>query len=212
MQDADGSDQGGAPRRVFKGSDPCHSSQTEEYGRRHSRRHPGRRSERTTYFFQKQLQGYVFAYVPCLRLSDVRDRIMMCLRFAGFVVVDVDGHPHKFEHLKLLSDVIAKEVNVLKIDAPHPSGRGWHRTDSEICTENLGESFAQDISSGAKYILEETWVKASDPHLDAKVWPHAHPHGTGSLWSEPGAGGTRQFIRNRATLIQSWFRRSARRA
>ena len=44
---------------------------------------------------------------------------------------------------------------------------------------------------------------------DAKCWPGAHPHGTGSVNSEPNSGGYKQFVRNRACLVQSWFRRNA---
>ena len=44
---------------------------------------------------------------------------------------------------------------------------------------------------------------------DAKVWPGAHPHGTGSLYSEIGAGSPQQYARNRACCVQSWFRKTA---
>ena len=44
---------------------------------------------------------------------------------------------------------------------------------------------------------------------DAKLWPHVHPYGTGSVYSEPGAGGLHHHARNRLTNIQSWFRRSS---
>ena len=45
---------------------------------------------------------------------------------------------------------------------------------------------------------------------DAKVWPISHPYGTGSERSEVGSGSPAAHARNRATLIQSWFRRTAR--
>ena len=78
----------------------------------------------------------------------------------GMVVVDFDGHPHKYDQLQILSDVVAKEVNVLKIDVP-AEGRGWKRTFSEISTQDdeLGKDWSQQISQGAKYVLQETWVK-----------------------------------------------------
>ena len=44
---------------------------------------------------------------------------------------------------------------------------------------------------------------------DAKVWPGAHPHGTGSLYSEIGAGSPQHYVRNRACCVQSWFRKTA---
>ena len=100
---------------------------------------------------------------------------------------------------------------MLKIDVPREGGHGWKRTFSEISTqeEGLGDEWKQDISQGAKYVLEETRVRANDPHYDAKCYPHMHPYGTGSVLSEPYSGSPKGHFRNRATQIQSLFRRSA---
>ena len=65
------------------------------------------------------------------------------------------------------------------------------------------------MATGAKYVMEETWVKAHDPHYDAKLFVAAHPHGTGSVLSEPYSGSPKQHAKNRCTLIQSWFRCTA---
>ena len=90
----------------------------------------------------------------------------------GMVVVDFDGHPQKFDQMEILSQFVAKEVNVLKVDVPRAGGKGWKRTNSEIETQDtdLGNSWCEEVSTGAKYVLEETWVKANDPHYDAKVF------------------------------------------
>ena len=84
----------------------------------------------------------------------------------GMVVVDFDGHPQKFDHMEIMSQFVAKDVNVLKVDVPREGGRGWKRTAAEIDTQDpdLGKSWSREISSGARHVLEETWVKASDPH------------------------------------------------
>ena len=84
----------------------------------------------------------------------------------GMVVVDFDGHPQKFDQMEILSQFVAKEVNVLKVDVPRAGGKGWKRTNSEIETQDtdLGNSWCEEVSTGAKYVLEETWVKANDPH------------------------------------------------
>ena len=114
--------------------------------------------------------------------------------------------------MQVMSQFVDKETNVLKIDTPRPDGKGWQRAHAEISTEDteLGDSWCEEVSSGANYILEETWVKANDPHYDAKVWPIAHPYGTGSELSEVGAGSPQAHARNRTTSIQSFFRRTAR--
>ena len=52
-------------------------------------------------------------------------------------------------------------------------------------------------------------MAANDPHYDAKLFVAAHPHGTGSVLSEPYSGSPKQHAKNRCTLIQSWFRRTA---
>ena len=120
------------------------------------------------------------------------------------------GHPHKYDQMEIFKDIVAKEINVLKIDAPNKDGKGWKRTYSEINTqEDLGENWQKEMSQGSKYVLEESWMKANDPHYDAKCYPHMHPHGTGSVLSEPFSGSPKAHFRNRATAIQSLFRRSA---
>ena len=126
------------------------------------------------------------------------------------------------------------EVNLLKVDAPGPDQRGWKRMQSEIDTNNLPSGWKKKVADGAQFVLQETWVtraslrgssrfarcaralrkhtgqvKANDAHYDAKVWPVAHPHGTGSLHSEIGAGSPNNYVRNRALCVQSWFRKCA---
>ena len=41
---------------------------------------------------------------------------------------------------------------------------------------------------------------------DAKLWPHLHQYGSGSLYSEPGSGGIYRFVQNRLLLVQGGFR------
>ena len=103
------------------------------------------------------------------------------------VVVDYDGHPQKYDAVEIMSQFVAKEVNVLKIDIPRAGGKGWKRAQSEIDTQDadLGDAWCEAVSSGAKYVLEETWVKANDPHYDAKVWPIARLRFTASSCQKP---------------------------
>ena len=82
------------------------------------------------------------------------------------VVVDYDWHPQKYDQMQIMSQFVAKEVNVLKVDVPWARGKGWKRVNSEVDTQDtdLGENWCHEVSSGANHILEETWVKANDPH------------------------------------------------
>ena len=81
----------------------------------------------------------------------------------GALRLDFTGHPQKYDQLQVLSDVVAKEVNVLKVDAPE-QGRGWKRTHSEIDTSELPPDWKKKVADGADFVLRETWVKANDPH------------------------------------------------
>ena len=53
-------------------------------------------------------------------------------------------------------------------------------------------------------------ISVSDPHLDAKIFPIAHPYGTGSLNSESSSVHPQRFCRNRLLALQPFFRRSSR--
>ena len=57
-----------------------------------------------------------------------------------------------------------------------------------------------------QYARRVTWL--ARPHYDAKLFPHVHPFGTGSLKSEPGGCAMHKLCRNRAFALESWFRRS----
>ena len=73
------------------------------------------------------------------------------------VVVDFDGHPTKYDDLKIMQDVVAKEVNIFKVDVPRESGKGWKRTSVEIDTQDptLGQGWREDAAKGAKYVIQE---------------------------------------------------------
>ena len=95
----------------------------------------------------------------------------------GTVILDYEGHPHKFDQVQIIAGVVAKEVNIIKIDAPRAGGRGWKRTHAEIdMQKDLGEEWRQNMARGTRYVLQESHVKANDPHYDAKCYPHMHPY------------------------------------
>ena len=75
-------------------------------------------------------------------------------------MVDADGHPAKYDQMEIMSNFVAKEVNVLKIDVPESRyERGWKRTFSEIdCSQDadLGDAWRRDISTGCQHVLRET--------------------------------------------------------
>jgi len=118
----------------------------------------------------------------------------------------------KYDALTVMEDIVATQTSRLEIDVPGEGGRGWSRTESSIEVGNdatLDEQWREDISRGARHLREESYVRVSEPHYDAKVWPVVHPYGTGSMLAEPGAGSAHKHAKNRLVLIQSWFRKSA---
>ena len=130
----------------------------------------------------------------------------------GMVVVDAGGFPMKYDSLGAMEDVVASQYSRLEIDIPGEGGVGWSRTGSSVDVaddEILNEQWRRGITQGAQHIKEETFVKVGEPHVDAKLWPHMHPYGTGSMLAEPGAGNPKNHAKNRLMSIQSWFRRSA---
>ena len=116
----------------------------------------------------------------------------------------------KYDQLSVYESLIGKQSVRIDIDVPGHGGRGWKRSGSSFELEtqqDLDEKWKEDLSTGAKYMLQETYVKANDPHMDAKCWPVVHPWGTGSLLAEPGSGSPARYVRNRATNLESFFRR-----
>ena len=130
----------------------------------------------------------------------------------GLIVVDRGGIPMQYSNLTLWEQIVASQHLRVEVEVPGEGRRGWSRTGSSIDPANdpaLGPEWRRDIQAGAQHLREETYVRFSEPHMDAKLWPVVHPYGTGSLLSEQGSGLPHKHAKNRLLLIQSWFRKSA---
>ena len=78
----------------------------------------------------------------------------------------------KYDALTVMEDIVATQTSRLEIDVPGEGGRGWSRTESSIEVGDdatLDEQWRQDICSGARHLREESYVRVSEPHYDAKV-------------------------------------------
>ena len=98
-----------------------------------------------------------------------------------------------------MTDIVAKEVNILKVDVPRENGRGWKRTAVEISAQDrdLGDGWREGMAAGSKYVIQETWVKANDPHFDAKVlWTATLAGGRKAGW----LSGSRSWVGRRSGL------------
>jgi hypothetical protein len=129
----------------------------------------------------------------------------------GLIVVDRGGIPVNYSSLDLWEQIVASQHSRLEVEVP-TGGQGWSRTGSSVDVAEdpaLDSRWQRHIQAGAQHLREETYVRFSEPHMDAKLFPHVHPYGTGSLLSELGSGSPHRHAKNRLLLIQSWFRRSA---
>lgn len=91
----------------------------------------------------------------------------------GMVIVDYDGHPIRYNQLTVFEDIVAKHKSVrFDVEAVH-DGRSWKRAHSslEIDEGTLDDSMREKLAGGARALKEDTFVKANDPHMDAKVFP-----------------------------------------
>ena len=131
----------------------------------------------------------------------------------GMVVIDAAaGVPLQYESLAAMADLVATQHPRLDIDVRAANSSVWRNLSTPLTLDGdaaLDPEVCQDIQAGVEYLGNETWVPANDPHYDAKVFPHIHPYGTGSLLSEPNAGGELRHAANRLLLLQSCFRRNA---
>ena len=112
------------------------------------------------------------------------------------------GHPLKYDDLTILESAVASSHVRIELDVQH--GKGWRRTGISIDTQGedgLGDAWCEDISLGARHILQMTYVPARDEHYDARLFPHVHPYGTGSVRSEFGSGGLLHHVRNRTRVV-----------
>ena len=110
---------------------------------------------------------------------------------SGVVIVDRSCNPMTQRGLGELASVVGTQEYRINVEVPNADGRGWQRrasvVDTASCSE-LGAQFRQDLATGAQFLAKEAYVKANDPHHDAKLWPAAHPSGTGSLLAETTTG------------------------
>ena len=77
----------------------------------------------------------------------------------------------RYDQLNVMESVVAAPACTLEVELPGPRGKGWRRTDSSIDSADdpeLDDEWKKSLSEGARHMREETWIKASDYHYDAK--------------------------------------------
>ena len=124
---------------------------------------------------------------------------------------------------QVIGDTLQDEDAVLVVLDPGEFPKSWAVVNSladvvglaSYRVESAGGSEAQPVDAelrdgvqeAASNVTQQAYVKLNDPHLDAKVFPHLHPWGSGSLYSQDGSGGLLHLARSRLLSIESGFRK-----
>ena len=112
-----------------------------------------------------------------------------------------------YDQGKVLTDVVARRTCRLDLEVQAADGGAWRRVGRSLSGGdlNLGGGFGD----GFKKLDEDTFVRNTDKHYDATLFPHVHPYGTGSGRCEVGTSTLGKYVKNRAMSLQSFFRRSS---
>ena len=66
--------------------------------------------------------------------------------------------------MDVYQNIVAKQSVRIDIDIPGHEGRGWKRSGSSFELEHqpdLDDKWREDLTTGAKYMVQETWASAS---------------------------------------------------
>ena len=82
----------------------------------------------------------------------------------------------KYDQLEIFSGIVGKSSLRIEV-ADVMLDKSWRKVNAPIDTSDLDQKWKKDVTDGAQVLLKSTYVKANDPHMDAKVFPHMHPYG-----------------------------------
>ena len=81
---------------------------------------------------------------------------------SGLVVVDYEGHPVRFNQLEIYEQVVARHKSIRFDVQAVGDGFAWRRASSSMdIDEDTLEDHRESISSGARALREDAFVKAS---------------------------------------------------
>ena len=111
---------------------------------------------------------------------------------AVLLVVDPSGLPRTLASLDLLSEKIVEGTY-----RATPQGTG--------AAAELEPGWGSDMSEAASALRGAAKITLGDLHLDAKLYTHLHPHGTGSLRAESDRVSISEYLKNRLLSLQTIF-------
>ena len=104
---------------------------------------------------------------------------------AVLVVVDPAELPRAWATVDTLAEVIGDSEYRLTASTTLPGAL------RDTAPAILSSEEARALRCAAESVRGQAKVTFGDYHLDAKLFPHLHPYGSGSLRAEPGSGGRR---------------------
>ena len=125
-----------------------------------------------------------------------------------------------------LQDTAGDEEAVLVVVDPQELPRTWASLDQlgEQMGEGTYRATPDDAALEQSVTMEEQWrpqmtvvvsgvqqaarITLGDMHLDAKLFPHLHPHGSGSLRAEDDKVSMTEYLQHRLMSLQHDFRQS----
>ena len=111
----------------------------------------------------------------------------------ALVILDPGDFPKSWA----IVDDFADAVGTMSVRVDNKKGDEERPLEATLC---------KDVTTTAQDLRSSNRVTLGDPHLDAKVFPHLHPWGSGSLYSENGSGGVQHLARARLLSLQDDFR------
>lgn len=129
----------------------------------------------------------------------------------GYVTVDPDsGRVMRYDEMKVMSQIVAAPASSVELRVQDTETRRWKRVGLVETQQDadLDEQWKNDLHQGTEHV-KNSFVRHSDPHLDARVFIAKHPYGTGSCFAEPGSGRPQKYVISRLTSIEQWFRRNS---
>ena len=120
------------------------------------------------------------------------------------------NRPRRYDESKVLTDVVAQRTAMSRLDLEvQTSERGpWRSVGRPVGGGDLGDLGSGFVDGGEK-LNTDTYVRNTDKHYDAMLFPHIHPYGTGSLNCEVGTVTLNKYVKSRAMSLESFFRRSS---
>ena len=130
---------------------------------------------------------------------------------AVLIIIDPGELPQSWASIEALAGIIGEEEYRLEVDVKEAAPLSAGSPDDAYAASApiLSATKSSLIQRAAAELRQKSMVTLGDCHLDAKLLPHLHPYGSGSLRAEEGSGGMQRYAKNRLCSLEDAFRHSA---